>query len=34
MGQAPDVVKDAAGEVTAPVHEGGLATALDSVLGG
>ncbi|MFE6735380.1 HAD family hydrolase [Microbacterium sp. NPDC057650] len=32
MGQAPDVVKDAAGEVTGAVEEGGLALALDSLL--
>ncbi|WP_329608001.1 HAD family hydrolase [Microbacterium sp. KUDC0406] len=32
MGQAPDVVKDAAGEITATVEEGGLALALDSLL--
>ncbi|MFE6995924.1 HAD family hydrolase [Microbacterium sp. NPDC057659] len=32
MGQAPDVVKAAAGEVTVTVEEGGLALALDSLL--
>lgn len=31
MGQAPDEVKDAAGEVTANVEDGGLARALDTV---
>ncbi|WP_194421497.1 HAD family hydrolase [Microbacterium abyssi] len=33
MGQAPDEVKDAAGEVTGIVEDGGLADALDSLLG-
>lgn len=33
MGQAPDEVKVAAGETTGPVEEGGLADALDGVLG-
>lgn len=32
MGQAPDDVKDAAGEVTADVEVGGLALALDTLL--
>lgn len=32
MGQAPDEVKDAAGEVTAVVEDGGLAQALDALL--
>ncbi|KDA05389.1 haloacid dehalogenase [Microbacterium sp. CH12i] len=32
MGQAPDDVKDAAGEVTADVADGGLALALDTLL--
>ncbi|WP_426622144.1 HAD family hydrolase [Microbacterium sp. As-52] len=31
MGQAPDVVKEAAGEVTADVVDGGLARALDTL---
>ena len=31
MGQAPDDVKDAAGEVTADVADGGLALALDTL---
>ncbi|MFY9713412.1 MAG: HAD family hydrolase [Microbacterium sp.] len=31
MGQAPDVVKDAAGEVTGDVVDGGLAVALDTL---
>lgn len=31
MGQAPDEVKDAAGEITAIVEEGGLARALDTL---
>jgi len=31
MGQAPDVVKDAAGELTSDVIDGGLARALDTV---
>ena len=31
MGQAPDVVKDAAGEVTGDVVDGGLAAALDTL---
>ena len=31
MGQAPDVVKEAAGEVTADVADGGLARALDTL---
>ena len=34
MGQAPQEVKDAAGEVTADVIDGGLALALDSLLTG
>lgn len=34
MGQAPDEVKDAAGEVTADVADGGLALALDGLLVG
>lgn len=33
MGQAPDVVKDAAGEVTSDVAVGGLAIALDTLAG-
>ncbi|GEK85453.1 HAD family hydrolase [Microbacterium aerolatum] len=32
MGQAPDEVKDAAGEITGIVEDGGLADALDSLL--
>ncbi|WP_407359243.1 HAD family hydrolase [Microbacterium sp. LTA6] len=31
MGQAPDVVKDAAGEITGDVADGGLATALNTL---
>ncbi|MBO0981527.1 HAD family phosphatase [Microbacterium sp. SD291] len=31
MGQAPDEVKDAAGEITGPVEDGGLATVLATV---
>ena len=31
MGQAPDVVKDAANEVTGPVEDGGLAQVLDTL---
>jgi hypothetical protein len=31
MGQAPDEVKDAAGEVTEGVADGGLALALDTL---
>jgi hypothetical protein len=31
MGQAPDEVKDAAGEITDDVVDGGLATALDTL---
>ncbi|WP_435749166.1 HAD family hydrolase [Microbacterium sp. PMB16] len=31
MGQAPDVVKDAASEITADVEDGGLATALNTL---
>ena len=34
MGQAPPEVKDAAGEVTAPVTDSGLVRALDSLLTG
>ena len=33
MGQAPDEVQDAAGELTGHVDDGGLATALRTLLG-
>ncbi|MDQ4215162.1 HAD family hydrolase [Microbacterium capsulatum] len=33
MGQAPDEVKAAAGEITGDVEDGGLATVLDSLIG-